>query len=220
MMHFETNGKVAVITMDDGKANAMSPAFSQAVLDGLERAKSEAQAVLLVGRPGRFSAGFDLKVIAQGGEARTHMVALGVKMMYGLFTHPQPVVMACTGHALAGGAFILLTGDTRVGTQGDFKIGLNEVAIGMSLPDWGIALAQNRLSRRHITAATIQAHIYDPDGAVDAGYLDEVCEADVLLETALARANALAELPQANYAKMKALMRQDSIAQIRQSIGA
>lgn len=218
MMTFEMNGKVAIITLDDGKVNAMSPAFSSAVLDGLERAKTEAQAVLMVGRPGRFSAGFDLKVIAQGSEARTHMVELGVKMLYSLFTHPQPVVMACTGHALAGGAFILLTGDTRIGTQGDFKIGLNEVAIGMSLPDWGIALAQNRLSRRHITAATIQARIYDPEGAVDAGYLDEVCEAEALLETALARANALAELFQANYAKMKALMRRDAIEQIRQSM--
>lgn len=135
MMHFKIDGKVAIITMDDGKANAMSPAFSQAVIDGLERAKSEAQAVLMVGRPGRFSAGFDLKVIAQGGEARTHMLKLGVKMLYNLFTHPQPVVMACTGHALAGGAFMLLTGNTRIGTKGDFKIGLNEVAIGMSLPD-------------------------------------------------------------------------------------
>ncbi|ETW99802.1 MAG: hypothetical protein ETSY1_13640 [Candidatus Entotheonella factor] len=218
MMNVELNGKVAIITLDDGKANAMSPAFSRAVLDGLERAKAEAQAVLMVGRPGRFSAGFDLQVIAQGGEARTHMVELGVKMLYSLFTHPQPVVMACTGHALAGGAFILLTGDTRIGTKGDFKIGLNEVAIGMSLPDWGIALAQNRLSRRHITAATIQARIYDPEGAVDAGYLDEVCEADALLETALARAHALAELPQANYANMKTLMRRDAIEQIQQSM--
>ncbi|PON14731.1 enoyl-CoA hydratase [Candidatus Entotheonella serta] len=209
MMHFKIDGKVAI---------AMSPAFSQAVIDGLERAKSEAQAVLMVGRPGRFSAGFDLKVIAPGGEARTHMVKLGVKMLYNLFTHPQPVVMAFTGHALVGGAFMLLTGDTRIGTKGDFKIGLNEVAIGMSLPDWGIALAQNRLSRRHITAATIQAQIYDPAGAVDAGYLDEVCEAEALLEMALTRANALAELPQANYAKMKTLMRQDAIEQIRQSM--
>lgn len=218
MMTFDIQDKVAIITMDDGKANAMSPAFSQAVLDGLERAKVEAGAVLMVGRPGRFSAGFDLNVIAQGGEARTHMVALGVQMMLGLFTHPQPVVMACTGHALAGGAFILLTGDTRIGAQGDFKIGLNEVAIGMSLPDWGIALAQNRLSRRHITAATIQARIYDPGGAVEAGYLDEVCEADALLDTALARARAVAELPSANYAKMKMLMRQDAIEQIRRSM--
>jgi enoyl-CoA hydratase len=218
MMNFEINGKVAIITMDDGKANAMSPAFSSAVLDGLERAKAEAGAVLMVGRPGRFSAGFDLNVIARGGDARAHMVELGVKMMFSLFTHPQPVVMACTGHALAGGAFILLTGDTRIGTKGDFKIGLNEVAIGMSLPDWGIALAQNRLSRRHMTAATIQAQIYDPEGAVDAGYLDEICEADALLDTALAKAKALAELPQANYAKMKELMRQDAIEQIRQSM--
>ncbi len=218
MMHFEVDGKVAIMTMDDGKANAMSPAFSSAVLDGLERAKAEAEAVLMVGRPGRFSAGFDLKVIAEGGDARAHMVQQGVKMMLGLFTHPQPVVMACTGHALAGGVFILLTGDTRIGTAGDFKIGLNEVAIGMSLPDWGIALAQNRLSRRHITAATVQARIYNPEGAVDAGYLDEICESDALLDTALAKAKALAELPQANYAKMKMLMRQDAIEQIQGSM--
>lgn len=218
MMNFEINDQVAIITMDDGKANAMSPAFSSAVLDGLERAKAEAGAVLMVGRPGRFSAGFDLNVIAQGGDARAHMVAQGVKMLFSLFTHPQPVVMACTGHALAGGAFILLTGDTRIGTQGDFKIGLNEVAIGMTLPDWGIALAQHRLSRRHITAATIQARIYDPEGAMDAGYLDEICEADTLLDTALSKAKALAELPQANYARMKELMRQEVIEQIRRSM--
>ncbi len=218
MTGFELIDNVAVITMDDGKANAMRPELSSAILENLERAKAEAGAVLLVGRPGRFCAGFDLKVIAAGGDAVVHMRELGAKMLYSLFTHSQPVVMACTGHALAGGAFMLLTGDTRIGIRGEFKVGLNEAAIGMSLPGWGIALAQHRLSKTHWTAATMQAQIYDPETAVDVGYLDDVCEPEALFDTALGKAKQLAEVPTESYATVKALMRQEAAERMQQFV--
>src|SRR5262249_52732794 len=107
---------------------------------------------------------------------------------------PRPVVAACTGHALAAGAILLLVADQRIGALGDFKIGLNEVAIGLTLPVFAVELARDRLSKRHFTAAATQAAIYDPDGAVDAGYLDRTEAADVLPEAAFAEASRLAEL--------------------------
>ncbi|MDH3705805.1 MAG: crotonase/enoyl-CoA hydratase family protein [Acidimicrobiia bacterium] len=170
----EQHGDVALLTMDDGKANALSHAMIDALDAGLDRAEADASALVLAGREGRFSAGFDLSVMQAGPEAARALVAAGGRLCARLYTLPVPVVVACTGHALAGGALLVLSGDHRVGAAGDFKIGLNEVAIGLPLPQFAIDLAEQRLSRRHVTRATVLAHIYPPDEAVDAGYLDSV----------------------------------------------
>ncbi|MCZ6459340.1 MAG: enoyl-CoA hydratase-related protein, partial [Gammaproteobacteria bacterium] len=123
---YTLEGEVAVIGMDDGKANAVGHALIDEINQGLTRSLAEAKAVVIVGRPGMFSAGFDLKEFENGPEATTALVAKGARMMLRLFSHPQPVVAACTGHAIAAGAFMLLASDTRIGVQGEFKIGLNE----------------------------------------------------------------------------------------------
>lgn len=208
MLEFELNDDVAVLKIDDGKANAVSHDFIEALTHGLDRARADAKAVLIVGRPGRFCAGFDLSIIREGGEATANLLAAGCGMLKAVYTHPQPVVIACTGHALAAGALLLLTADSRIGAAGDFKIGLNETAIGMTLPPFALALAEDRISRRHLTSATVQAEIYDPMGAVDAGYLDAVVEDDDLLSTALAEAQKLADLPGEAYAQTKTRLRQ------------
>ena len=192
MLNTEINGDVAVLHIDDGKANVVSKAFSAALNEGLDIAARDAKAVLIAGRPGRFCAGYDLKVIRAGGDEAASMRRAGTELMIRLFTHPQPVVMACTGHALAAGGLILLTGDTRIGARGDFKIGLNETAIGLPLPAYALALARARIPVEALTASVLQARIHDPDSAVCAGFLDEVVAPEDLLETALARATALA----------------------------
>lgn len=195
IVDYELKDSVAILRIDDGKANAVSHVFIDAVNAGLDRAAQEARAAVIVGRPKRFSAGFDLAVVRDGGpKAARGLVAAGAKMLMKMYVHPQPLLISCTGHAIAAGALMLLAADTRIGAEGDFKIGLNEVAIGMTLPYFLVALARERLSKRHLTQAIIQSRLYDPAGAVDAGFLDRACPADRLAEETLKEAKQLAEL--------------------------
>ena len=183
---------VAHLAIDDGKANAISHAVIDAVHGALDRAVRDAKAMVLSGRPGRFSAGYDLSVVRSGPDAVQALVREGALLTMRLYELERPVVVACTGHALAQGAIFLMAADVRIGAAGAFKIGLNEVAIGMPVPIYAAELARDRLSRRHLTAATALATIYDPAGAVDAGYLDTVVEPDRVVPAALERAAALA----------------------------
>jgi len=170
---------VAVVRLDDGKANALTIEVIDAAHDAIDRAETEAKAVLLVGRDGRFCAGFDLGVMAgEDPDAARELLRAGAELALRLYMHPQPVVAACTGHALAMGAILLMACDTRIGADGAFKIGTNEVGIGMQLPRFAVVLARDRLSKRHLQMATQHAQIFDPAGAVDAGYLDRVAESE------------------------------------------
>lgn len=169
------------ITLDDGKVNAFSIPTLQAVHAALDEAESGSGPLVLTGREGRFSAGFDLGVFASGdGEQILEMLGLGAKLCERLLAFPRPVVVAAPGHALAAGAFVLLAADVRIGVDGPFKVGLNETRIGLTLPWYVLALAEYRLSRRHLDEAVALGTIYDPRGALDAGYLDRVVAPDAL----------------------------------------
>lgn len=217
-MNYELNDSVAVLQFDDGKANAVGHDLIDSMNEGLDRALKEAKAVVLHGREGVFSAGFDLKEIQKGPDAAQALVGKGARMFLRMFTHPQPLVVACTGHAIAAGAFMLLSSDNRIGAAGDFKIGLNETAIGMTIPVFGQELAKARLDPRHLTRAYIQSQLYDPDGAIKAGYLDKVLPAEQVLDGALADAAALAELPGGSYGQNKLDIRAKHIAIIEASL--
>lgn len=216
---FTLVGDVAHIAIDDGKANALSHAVIDSIDAALDRARNEAKAVVLSGRPGRFSAGFDLSVMNGGIDAVRALVRAGADLSMRLYELDRPVVIACTGHALAAGAILLMSADVRIGAEGAFKIGLNEVAIGMPVPVFATELARDRLSRRHLTAATVLATIYDPAGALDAGYLDETAAPDEVIDTALARAAQLAATcnPRA-FAASRARLRGAVAAQVRATL--
>ena len=140
--------------------------------------------------------------------------------MLRLYGFPRPVVVACTGHALAAGAVLLLATDLRIGTSGDFKIGLNEVSIQMTLPIFAMELARARLSKRHFTSATTLARIYDPEGAKDAGFLDATAPAESLYNTALDQARRLAVLPDPAFRNTKDNERGAIIRFIRETLAA
>ena len=209
---------VAVLTLDDGKANVVGYDFIEAVNAALDRSTSDAQAIVLAGRAGMFSGGFDLKEIQKGPEAAAALVDKGARMLLRLFTHPQPVIAAATGHAIAAGAFTLLAADTRWAATGDYKFGLNETAIGMSLPVFGIQLATARLSRRHLTQAVTQATIYDTTQALDVGYLDAVKDAESLLDDAIAEAHRLGDFDTESYSANKRRWRAPYIEAIEASL--
>ena len=199
---------VAVVRLDDGKANAVSHRLIDQVHEALDRAEDEAGAVAFIGREGRFSAGFDLSVMTQGADATRGLVRAGGELLMRVFTHPQPTVAAVTGHALAAGALLCLACDTRLGAAGaTAKIGLNETAIGMGLPWYGVRLSEARLSVRHRQRAVLQAELYDMAGAVDAGYLDELVEGPVE-DAAIERARQLGQLPAGAYGFTKRRLRQ------------
>ena len=217
---YELSDQVAIITMDDGKANAFGPDMIATVDAHLERAGGEAKAVILTGRPGIFSGGFDLKVIRGGDAAAGRAMSLaGARLMMRLYGLPQPLVVAAPGHAIALGAFCLLTGDYRIGIEGDFRIGLNETAIGMSLPPFGLMLAQERLSKRHLARAAIGATLFGPLEARDAGFLDEVVAVADLPAAARAAADRLVALDGTSYAAVKNALRGESIAAVLAGLG-
>src|SRR3954471_11440474 len=179
---YALEGSTAVVEMDDGKANALSPAMVDALVGALGRAEKEAAAVVLTGRAERFSAGFDLRVMMSGREAALALLERGMELLLGFYGTPLPVVVACSGHALAGGALLALTGDLRLGIAGPFKIGLNEVAIGLPVPSLAMEFARDRLSKGALTRATLLAEIYAPEDAVGAGYLGALVPAAELLD--------------------------------------
>lgn len=200
---------VAVVRLDDGKANAVSHTLIEQLHAALDRADAEATAVAFVGREGKFSAGFDLSVMTQGADATRGLVKAGGELLMRVFTHPQPTVAAVTGHALAAGALLCLACDTRIGSADlPAKIGLNETAIGMGLPWYGVRLGEARLSVRHRQRSVLQAEIYDMAGALDAGYLDELVAADAVATTAIDRARQLGQLPRGAYSFTKGRLRQ------------
>lgn len=210
---------VALIQMDDGKANAFSPDHISAMNDALDKAEADAKAFIIAGRPGRFSGGFDLKVMQGAGpEAVTNLVKAGGLLNLRIFANKLPSVIAVSGHAMAQGAFVVLSGDTRIGIKGDFKIGLPETAISMTLPQFGIELPRARLNPKYLTQAVIQSYNFNPDEAVEAGFLDMVVEPDALMQTALKIASGLASLPQKSYAANKRLIRKPFIDAIRASL--
>lgn len=220
LVTYSLEDKVAVVTMDDGKANALSQQMIDALLAALTRAEQEAGAMVLVGRPDRFCAGFDLRVMMASPQAATALLAAGSELLMRLYGAKLPLVIACTGHALAGGALVVLTGDQRVGAAGAYKLGLNEVSIGLPVPVLAMELARDRLSKRALVHATLLAQIYDPEGALAAGYLDAVAPADQVLAQARAEATRLAGLPSGAFRATKQRLRGATIEHIRETLAS
>ena len=215
MIDYQLENKVAVVRMDDGKANALSYEMIDALLGALDRAEREASAMVLAGRPDRFCAGFDLRVMMSGVDKAVAMLTRGGGLLLRLYAARVPLVIACTGHALAGGALVVLTGDLRIGAAGAFKIGLNEVAIGLPVPVLAMELARDRLVPTELAKATLMAQIYAPDAAATAGWLDEVVPADQVIARATAEAARLGALSKTAFRDTKDRLRGATIEDIR-----
>src|SRR5215471_17406783 len=101
LVTYHEGDAIATITMDDGKVNALSMPMFDEVNAALDRAEAAGAAVVLAGRDGVFSAGFDLGVLRAGGAAAAALVRTGFELSARLLAFPAPVVVACTGHAIA-----------------------------------------------------------------------------------------------------------------------
>ncbi|HXH57324.1 crotonase/enoyl-CoA hydratase family protein [Iamia sp.] len=208
---YRLDGAVAVVTLEDGKANAIGHGTLAGLHDALDRAEQEATALVLVGGAKAFSAGYDLAIMTESTESMRALVTAGAHLLMRLYGTALPTVAACTGHALAGGALTLLACDERLGPDDrPAKLGLNEVAIGMSLPVFAVELARDRLAPTHLTPAAL-GRIYDPAGAVAAGYLDRLVPGVALVDEAVALGHERAALRRGAVGRTKAVLRTRTI---------
>jgi enoyl-CoA hydratase len=217
---YQLDASIAVIQMDDGKANALSDAMIAELTDALARAEKEAKAVVLAGRPDRFCAGFDLKVMMSSPQAAGALLRSGAALLMKLYGSPLPIVAACTGHALAGGALVLLTADVRVGAAGAYRIGLNEVAIGLPVPVLAMELARDRIGKSDLGRTTLGAQIYGPEEAARVGFLDEVRPGEQVLARAKEEAARLGGLSRMAYGATKQRLRGRTIEHILATLDA
>lgn len=185
---------IATLTLSNGKVNAISPEVIAAFNAALDRAEQDRAVVIITGQPGILSGGYDLKVMTAGPEQAVNLVTQGSTLARRLLAHPFPVVVACPGHAVAKGAFLLLSVDYRIGVDGPFSIGLNEVQIGMTMHHAGIELARDRLRKSAFHRSVINGEMFNPQHAVDAGFLDKVVQPEELHAAALEAARQLKKI--------------------------
>lgn len=194
LISYHLEDGIATLTLSNGKVNAISPDVIAAFNAALDQAVTDRAVVIITGQPGILSGGYDLKVMTAGPKEAVSLVTAGSTLARRLLAHPFPVIVACPGHAVAKGAFILLSADYRIGVKGPFSIGLNEVQIGMTMHHAGIELARDRLRKSAFHRSVINGEMFDPQGAVDAGFLDKVVAADELQGAALAAARQLKKI--------------------------
>ncbi len=218
LVHYELRDGIALLRLDDGKANVMSLAMTQAIDAALTRAAAEASALVLTGRSGVFSGGFDLGVLRAGGENALAMLNAGFALSVRLAALELPVVIACTGHAMAMGCFLLQAGDVRIASAGAFKIGANEVAIGLPVPYTALELLRMRLLPSAYQRAPLIAEVMSPEAALAAGFVDQVVAADALADSAWRAAQGLAQLHRPSFVETQRRLRRESLLRLEQAL--
>jgi enoyl-CoA hydratase len=215
---YQLEDGVATITIDDGKANVMGVSMLRAIDAALDRAASDKAVVVLRGRPGMFSGGFDLTVFKRDQQELFEMLKAGAELTERLLSFPYPVVAVCTGHAIAMGAFLLLCADLRIGTKPEAKIQVNEVQIGLTLPHFAIEVCRQRLSPAHFNLAAVTATAYNQQQGVAAGFLDEVTSTDLLPEVLKSRTEHLRKLDMESFTATKQRLRSPALGLLRDAI--
>ena len=215
---YQSEDNFVVITIKNGKANAISHEVIHGLNRSLDKAQQENKVVILTGQNGIFSAGFDLKVMTKSSESAKELVLKGSKLSLRMLSFPQPIIVLCSGHAIAKGAFLLLSSDYRIGIAGDFKIGLNEVMIGMTMHHAGIAIAKARLSEVYLNRSVNNAEIYNPKEAIKAGFLDMIVPEKELLSTAIKVAEMFSKLNKKVHFETKLKVRKTHLKDLEKAI--
>lgn len=209
LVTYSLDDGIATLTLNNGKVNAFSHELIAQFNQALDQGEADNAIVIVTGQPGILSGGYDLKVMTSGPQAAIELVAAGSTLARRMLSHPQPIIVACPGHAIAKGAFVLLSADYRIGVEGPFSIGLNEVKIGMTMHHAGIALARDRLTKPAFQRSVINAEIFTPQGAVAAGFLDQVVARDELMSAAREMAQQLKKINMTAHKNTKRKVRKD-----------
>jgi enoyl-CoA hydratase len=211
---------VSTVVMDDGKVNVFSIPMLRALHEALDLAERDETVVLLKGRPGCFTAGFDLRTLSGPRQDVVTLLSLGASLAERILSFPAPVTIACTGHAFPAGAFLLMAADSRLGADGPFRLGLSEVRIGLTLPWFAIVLARHRLTAAHFDHAAVTGEMFDPGTAREAGLLDAVVAPDELDCRADCIAQDLASIDRAAHTATKLRVRKPVLDELRLAIEA
>ena len=204
LLDYQLSDGIATIRLDDGKVNVMSLAMQEAIGEAVDRADADEAAIVLTGRPGVFSAGFDLAIIGAGGPETAAMVIGGFRLAERILAYPRPVVIACTGHAIAMGTFLMFAGDYRIGPDaGSFKWIANEVAIGLTMPRAAIEMLRLRLTPAACDRAVILSSQFGPADALASGYFDQLVPVDEVMDAAMSVARAALSLDARAHAESK-----------------
>ena len=214
-----TDEDVSIITLDDGKANVFSTQMSETLNSLLDQVPEDKGSLLITGKPGLFSAGFDLKTISGGDpKAAVEMTTAGFRLLSRVYSFPRPVIAASSGHAIALGAFLLCCADYRIGAKGNFIVQANETRNGMSIPTPILEISKSRILKNHWYRAILNAEAYSISDSIDAGYLDEVVDAEDLMSKSLEVAKDLATLSHPHYKLTKDLDQKEILSRINSSI--
>lgn len=218
LISYQLEDGIATLTLNNGKVNAISPDVIAAFNAALDQAAQDRAVVIVTGQPGILSGGYDLKVMTSGPQNAVALVTAGSTLARRMLSHPFPIIVACPGHAIAKGAFILLSADYRIGVDGPFNIGLNEVQIGMTMHHAGIELARDRLRKSAFHRSVINGEIFNPQDAMDAGFLDKVVPAEELMATAVAVAQQLKKINMTAHKNTKLKVRKAFLETLDQAI--
>lgn len=218
LVTYTLNDGIATLTLNNGKVNAFSPALIADFNAALDQAEKDSAVVIVTGQPGILSGGYDLKVMMAGPQQAIDLVTSGSTLARRMLAHPYPIIVACPGHAVAKGAFVLLSADYRIGVEGPFNIGLNEVKIGMTMHHVGITLARDRLSNAAFQRSVINAEMFSPQGALTAGFLDRVVAVDQLLTVAVEVAQELKKINMSAHRQTKLKARKGLLDAMDQAI--
>jgi enoyl-CoA hydratase len=210
---------ISIITLDDGKANVFSPKMIQDVNECLDKVPTESGALIITGRDGMFSAGFDLKIISSGDmQATMDMSLSGFKLLSRIFSFPRPILAACSGHGIALGTFLLCCCDYRIGVKGDYMIGANEMRTNMVIPIPILELISHRVTASHKYRAILGAEMYSIQDGVEAGLIDEIVDSKDLMEVAMLKAKDLASMGHPSYTLTKELFIREPLQKINDAI--
>ncbi|CAL2057285.1 crotonase/enoyl-CoA hydratase family protein [Tenacibaculum sp. 190524A05c] len=218
LVQVTTDENYAIIKIANGKVNAISHEVIDELNACLDTAEKEERVVIITGQNGILSGGFDLKVMTKSADAAKELVTKGSQLSHRLLSFPTPVIMACNGHAVAKGAFLLLSADYRIGTVGEYKIGLNEVMIGMTMHNAGIEIARGKLSPVYFERSVSNAEMYNPEEAITAGFLDKIVPERHLLGTATKVAQLFGKLNKNAHKNTKLKVRKELLERLAQAI--
>ncbi|MCG8883463.1 crotonase/enoyl-CoA hydratase family protein [Tenacibaculum finnmarkense] len=218
LIDYTSEENYVIITLNNGKVNAISHEVIDSLNQLLDKAEAQKKVVILTGQPGIFSAGYDLKSMTTSPESALKLVTKGSKLSHRMLSFPTPIITACTGHAIAKGAFLLLSTDYRLGAEGNFKIGFNEVLIGMTMHNAGVQIAKARLTPNYVNRSVNNAEMYSPKDAVIAGFLDKIVPENQVLPTAIKIAEMFVKLNLKAHHQTKLKVRKTALRSLKKAI--
>lgn len=209
MIHIDEQDGVSIVRMVRGRGNAMHTEFLEALAASLDDvARSSTRALVITGEGKIFSAGVDLPAVTAGGaDYLAGFLPALTQFLRKLALFPKPTIAAVNGHAIAGGCIGVLACDYRVMAEGNGRLGLTELLVGVPFPTWAFEIARFGIPARYLQQVVYTGQTYLPAEALERGMIDEVVPADNLLERAVEVARRWSEIPPQTFALTKRHLR-------------